>query len=330
MLAPYTEAPEPASLAAFCAASHERYPAFVRRLQEWDGGDPELHLDGILEVAYEAHDVQRLRARVAALRAAGVPAALLDGAQARALEPSLGPRVIGASLVTCEGHVDNRRLGRALRVACEARGVRITTDVGATALEADDRRVRGLRTAHGFATAPVIVNAAGAWAGVLSGVPERAVAPVRPIKGQMLALAMPRAFVHRVVWFPGGYAVPRTDGRLLIGATVEEAGFDIRVTADGVRSLLEAAIRAMPSLGDLALVETWAGLRPGSPDGLPFIGDTSLEGYFVAAGHYRNGILLTPATASLIADAVEGQPLPDYASAFSPRRGEAVVAGTSR
>jgi glycine oxidase len=327
MLAPYTEAPEPPSLATFCAASLERYPSFVRELREWNAGDPELHLDGILEVAYGAHDAERLRARVAALCAAGVRAEWLDGAQARALEPSLGPRVIGASLVACEGHVDNRRLGRALRAACEARGVRVTTDVGATALEADDRRVRGLRTARGFATAPVIVNAAGAWAGVLDGVPARAVVPVRPIKGQMLALAMPRGFLQRVVWFPGGYAVPRTDGRLLIGATVEDAGFDTRVTADGVRALLEAALRAMPSIGDLALVETWAGLRPGSADGLPFIGDTSLEGYFVAAGHYRNGILLTPATATLVADAVEGRPPPDYARAFSPRRSEAIVAG---
>jgi glycine oxidase len=162
---------------------------------------------------------------------------------------------------------------------------------------------------------------------VLDGVPERVVAPVRPIKGQMLALAMPRSFVQRVVWFPGGYAVPRTDGRLLIGATVEDAGFDTRVTADGVHLLLEAALRAMPSLGDLALVETWAGLRPGSADGLPFIGDTSLEGYFVAAGHYRNGILLTPATATLVADAVEGRPLPDYARACSPRRSEAAAVG---
>jgi glycine oxidase len=327
MLAPYTEAPQPASLAAFCAASLERYPSFVRELQQWNGGDPELHLDGILEVAYEAHEVERLRARVAALCAADVHAQWLDGAQARALEPSLGPRVIGASLVACEGHIDNRRLGRALRTACEARGVRITTDVGATALEADDRRVRGLRTAQGFATAPVIVNAAGAWAGVLDGVPARVVAPVRPIKGQMLALAMPRAFVRRVVWFPGGYAVPRTDGRLLIGATVEEAGFDTRVTADGVHALLDAAIRAMPAVGDLALIETWAGLRPGSADGLPFIGGTSLEGYFVATGHYRNGILLTPATATLVADAVEGLSLPGYARAFSPQRCETVVAG---
>lgn len=327
MLAPYTEAPSSAALAAFCAASLAQYPAFVRDLRGWGAADPELHLDGILEVAYAAGESERLRARVADLRAQGVRAQWLDGQEARTLEPALGPEIIGASFVESEGHVDNRRLGRALRLACEARGVRITTDIGTTALEADERRVRGLRTAQGFATAPVIVNTAGAWAGALEGVPARAAIPVRPIKGQMCALAMPAGFVRRVVWFPGGYAVPRNDGRLLIGATVEEAGFDTRVTAQAMHALLDAAMRAMPSVGDLALVETWAGLRPGSADGLPFIGATSLEGYFVAAGHYRNGILLTPATALMVADAVEGRALPEYATAFSPRRCEALIPG---
>ncbi|HTV72089.1 MAG TPA: glycine oxidase ThiO [Candidatus Acidoferrales bacterium] len=330
MLAPFTEAPPSPELAAFCADSLARYPGFVCDLRGWNAGDPELHLDGLLEVAYGAAESERLRARVDALRARGVRAHWLDGQQARALEPALGPQVVGASLVEDEGHVDNRRLGRALRAACVARGVRVTTDVGATAIEADGRRVRGLRTAQGFATAPVIVNTAGAWAGTIEGVPSHAAAAVRPVKGQMFALAMPPGFVRRVVWFPGGYAVPRTDGRLLIGATVEEAGFDTRVTAEAMRSLLDAALRAMPSIGAFALVETWAGLRPGSADGLPFIGATSLDGYFVAAGHYRNGILLTPSTATMVADAVEGRALPAYAAAFSPKRRTAIACGAAR
>jgi glycine oxidase len=142
-----------------------------------------------------------------------------------------------------------------------------------------------------------------------------------PVKGQMLALAMPHAFVGRTLWVPGAYLVPRDDGRLLVGATVEEAGFDVRVTARGVRTLLDAALRALPSLGDLAVAETWAGLRPGSPDGLPCLGETATAGYFVASGHYRNGILLTPATAAGIADAIEGKDASALA-AFSPRRFE--------
>ncbi|HEY0799001.1 MAG TPA: glycine oxidase ThiO [Candidatus Baltobacteraceae bacterium] len=327
MLAPYTESPASAALAAFCEASLAAYPAFVDAVRSNGGADPELHLDGIIESACDESDAERLREHVYLLRERRVAAHWLNAAQAREYEPSLAQNVIGASFIEGEGHVDNRRLGRALRAACEARGVRITTDVGTSAIESDNRRVRGLRTAQGFATAPVIVNATGAWAAAIGGVPERARVPVHPIKGQMLALAMPRALIRRVVWFAGGYAVPRADGRLLIGATVESAGFDTRVTADGMYSLLAAALRALPSLADLALVETWAGLRPGSADGLPFIGATSLEGYYVATGHYRNGILLTPATAQLVADAIEGRPVAPYAQAFSPRRAEAAVAG---
>jgi glycine oxidase len=125
--------------------------------------------------------------------------------------------------------------------------------------------------------------------------------------------------VRHVLWLPGAYVVPRADGRLLIGASIEHAGFDVRVTAQGVHALLDAALRAMPALRDLALVESWAGLRPGSADGLPFIGATELEGYFLATGHYRHGILLAPVTSRLIADVIEGR-ASAYADAFSPRR----------
>jgi len=125
--------------------------------------------------------------------------------------------------------------------------------------------------------------------------------------------------VRRVLWVPGAYLVPREDGRLLIGATVEDAGFDARVTAAGMRSLLDAALRALPALGNLAVSETWAGLRPGSPDGLPFIGATALEGYVVASGHYRNGILLTPATAGAVAELLESGSAAGI-EAFSPQR----------
>jgi glycine oxidase len=129
----------------------------------------------------------------------------------------------------------------------------------------------------------------------------------------MLALAAPANFVRRSTWVPGAYLVPRGDGRLLVGATVESAGFDERVTAEGMHELLHAAITAAPSLGSFAVTESWSGLRPGTPDGLPFLGSTPVEGFFLAGGHYRNGILLAPATARLIADAIEGKPVPELA-----------------
>ncbi|MBC5803688.1 MAG: FAD-dependent oxidoreductase, partial [Candidatus Eremiobacteraeota bacterium] len=134
-------------------------------------------------------------------------------------------------------------------------------------------------------------------------------------------LAMPRGLVCHVMWAPGAYLVPRDDGRLLVGATVEDAGFDVRVTARGLGTLLDAALSALPALGNLAVAETWAGIRPGTPDGLPYLGESSLSGYVVATGHYRNGILLAPVTAQAIADILEGRSRPDLAP-FSPQRAE--------
>jgi glycine oxidase len=319
MLAPFTESLESPAYEAFCAASLAAYPAFVEAVRETGGVDPRLRLNGIVEAAFDAPLAARLREHARTLAGRGIEARWLERDEARMLEPALGANVLGASYVAGEGQVDNRRLGRALRAACEALDVRIDTGTGNVALEADARRVLGVRGPLGFVPATTVVNAAGAWSGALAGVPERARVPVVPVKGQMLALALPVGLVRRVLWVPGAYLVPRDDGRLLVGATVEDAGFDVRVTARGMRSLLDATLAALPSLGELAVAESWAGLRPGSHDGLPYLGATSLGGYVVAAGHHRNGILLTPATATAIADLLEGQSVPSLA-AFSPER----------
>ncbi|GAC1544364.1 MAG: glycine oxidase ThiO [Vulcanimicrobiaceae bacterium] len=321
MLAPYTESLPSPPFAAFCAESLARYPAFVAALHACGGVDARLHLDGIVEAAYDAASVTRLRAHVADLSARGIDARWLGAAEAHMLEPALGAGALGAAYSTREGHVDNRRLGRALEAACLARGVRIDADTGPVTLEADARRVLGVRGPEGFIPASAVVNATGARAAHLAGVPERARVPVVPVKGQMLALAMPVGLVRRVVWVPGAYLVPRDDGRLLIGATVESGAEDVRVTARGIAALLDAALRGMPALGELTVAETWAGLRPGTPDGLPFLGESELGGYVVATGHYRNGILLTPATAVAVADLLQGRPgAATRLDAFSPQR----------
>ena len=260
MLAPFTEAIDSGPFADFCAESLARYPSYVAELRECGGVDAQLRLNGILEVAYDPADVVRLRAQVATFEKRGIAARYLESSEARSLEPALGDAILGASLSSSEGAVDNRRLGRALHAACVAAGVRVDVEAGDVALEADARRVLGVRTAAGFVPADLVVNATGAWAAELSGVPLAERVPVVPIKGQMLALAMPRAFVRRVVWAPGVYLVPRDDGRLLVGATVERAGFDRRITAGGVLGLLAAATTAMPALADLSVAETWAGL----------------------------------------------------------------------
>jgi glycine oxidase len=319
MLAPYTEALEGEAFEAACAQSLQAFPAFAAELEDRTGVDVQLRLDGIVEAAYDETSAGRLQAHVATLAERGIRAEWHDRRGALALEGILGRGCIGAALVRDEGQVDNRALGRALRIACEALGVRIDVGLEALALEVADGRARGVQTKRGFLAAATVINAAGAWAGSLAGVPLEARIPVVPIKGQMFALAVPPRLIRRVLWVPGAYLVPRADGRLLVGATVEDAGFDQRVTAGGLRTVLDAALDALPGLRDFSMCETWAGLRPGSPDGIPFIGATPLEGYLVASGHHRNGILLAPLTARLVADLILGRPS-EHLALFSLQR----------
>jgi glycine oxidase len=304
MLAPYTERITNESLLAFCAASLAEYPAFVERVRDASGIDPHLRLNSVLYAALDDEMLNVLHRQGAQLVAQGVECEILDRAAALAAEPWLGADVRGALLKRAEGHVDNRRLGRALVAACKSRGVRVEQSF-TIEVECDSRRVLGVRTDRGFNGARAVVNACGAWAAQIQGVPRPCAPPVVPVKGQMIALNVPAGFVRRATWVPGAYLVPRNDGRLLIGATVEAAGFDERVTVAGIHELLHAALNAAPSLSSFTMTESWAGLRPGTPDGLPFLGPTAIEGYLIATGHYRNGILLAPATARLIADAIE-------------------------
>jgi len=315
MLAPYSEALDDAALEALCLASLARYPAFVAELAERTGVDAHLRLDGTLHLAFDAAEEGRLAKLAATVR---TPARMLSRAELLEAEPMVSKEAIAALLIDGEGQVDNRRLGRALLGAVRDAGVRVEEHSGEIAVESDARRILGLRTPRGFRPAHSVVNATGAWAGALPG--SAFAVAVRPKKGQMIALAVPRGFARRLVWTADVYLVPRMDGRLLIGATVEDAGFDQRVTAEGIATLLGAALRAAPSLGGFTVSETWAGLRPASADGRPFIGATSIDGYYLAAGHYRNGILLTPVTAELLADAIEGRKSSIDAAPFDPRR----------
>jgi glycine oxidase len=320
MLAPFSEEMPDAALLGLCRASLDAYPAFVDELRARTGVDAHLLRYGSLHVALDGTEMRELDDLAPVYRRNGGDVTVLDRAQTLAREAAVARTVVGSLFIANEAQIDNRRLGRALVAACTALGVRFErTDE--LALEADARRVRGLRSAHGFVAAETVINAAGAWAGAIEGVPEPARVPVFPVAGEMLALAVPHAFARALIWHRHTYLVPRDDGRLLVGATVVERGFDSRVTAAGLRTLLDAALRAAPSLGNFAVVETWAGLRPGSPDKRPYLGATPVEGYFVAAGHYRNGILLTPITARAIADLVLNGRSDIALDAFAPARG---------
>ena len=308
MLAPRTERIADLAMQRLCESSLELYPAFVRALQNAGGIDPHLRLDGILHAAYDEAGMDRLRGRADELRGDGHEVDVYERTQTLIAEPALSKTVAGSLLVRGEGQIDNRRLGRALLAACESRGVRIHA-AERVEIECDARRTLGLRTDMGYLAAGAVINAAGAWASRIGGIPQACVPPVEPIKGQMLAIEIPKGFMRHTTWVPNAYLVPRLDGRLLVGATSERAGFDARVTAGGLQRLLQAAISAAPTLSGFSVTETWAGLRPGTPDERPLLGATPLEGYYLATGHYRNGILLAPVTAKLLADALEfGQP----------------------
>ena len=319
MLAPYAEHIDDEDLLALSRRSLEGYPAFVQRISEASGVHVDVSLDGVIEAAFDAQQLAAFETFARELRTRGVPCELLDRRASLIAEPALGKHVTGALLVGGQGYVDNRRLGRALLAAAQARGVLVHAPARDVVIECDQRRVRGVRSELGFAGASVVINAAGAWAANVPGLPESARPPVKPVKGQMLALAAPVGFLRRATWVPGAYLVPRSDGRLLVGATVEDAGFDEHVTASAIHALLHAALAAAPALGAFTVTETWAGLRPGSPDGRPFIGPTGIDGLILATGHYRNGILLAPATAEMVASFVEsGDAAP--LQAFSPLR----------
>lgn len=318
MLAPYTENARDEAMIALCAASLALYPQFVERVATASGIDPHLRLNGIVHAAFGEDAAARAAQRAQELRRLGASCDLLDRSAALAAEPWLSPRVSGALLVHGEGYVDNRRLGRALTAACRARGAIVTRSTSLS-VECDARRVLGVRTEFGFTPAAAAINACGAWAGSLPGLRAPNLPAIVPVKGQMLALQTPAGLVGHATWLPGAYAVPREDGRLLIGATVEPGQADERVTAAGMAGLLQAALGAAPSLGGFAMCESWAGVRPGTPDGRPYIGPASLDGLYVATGHFRNGILLAPVTAQLIARCASGEAPPEL-KAFSPSR----------
>jgi glycine oxidase len=304
-------------------AAQRAWPAFAAELEAASGADLGYRAEGTLVAARSADDLRRLE-RLAAIQAAlGVRLERLTGAGLRAREPALAPGLVGGFYSPDDHQVENRALAPALASALRANGGEIREDCPVAGLELAGERLRGLRLADGgLLGADAVVLAAGAWSAGLPGLPAACRPPVRPVKGQMLALRMDpvRPLLRHVLWGPGIYLVPRRDGRLLLGATVEEKGFEESITAGGLLTLLEAAWRLLPGLEELPVAETWVGFRPTSRDDAPILGATPLPGLFLATGQHRNGILLLPTLAEAVAAAVLGQPLPAAARPFTLAR----------
>jgi len=325
MLSPLSEAAHEDPLFRMAVASLDLWPAFAAEIAAESGLDVEYRPAGKLHIAFDEAGESQLRSIRS--RGAGFGVQLLAGHEARAVEPVLSADVIAALLVGRDHRVNNRILGEAAWKAASRGGVDFRLDSeAAEVVIGRDRRVSAVRLEDGT-TIPTerVILAAGAWSGQIGGLPR--LVPVEPVRGQMFAVDASkwrpgsRPFLEHTIDAPGCYFIPRDDGRILVGATVERAAFAAGPTPGGISMLLGAAIRAVPSIAGLPLAETWAGYRPGTPDDLPILGsDPDIAGIVYATGHFRNGVLLAPITAAVVAALVEGTEPPVAIERFRPDR----------
>jgi glycine oxidase len=310
MLAPITEVEfGEAALTNLNLASADAYPAFVEELQSASGTELHFRQGGSLYVAAdrdEAADVDRLHDLQ---RSSELPVNWLDARACRELEPGLAPTLLGGLLAPSDAQIDPRALTAALLQVVREAGVTVAehTNIAEITLEGD--RCTGVRTDDGILwPADSVVVATGCWTGSADWIPEAVRPPVRPVKGQLLRLKTRsgQQFCEHIIRTPTVYVVSHADGRVVVGASAEEQGFDRAITAGAMLELLRDGYRVLPDLAELELIEMQAGLRPGTPDNAPILGRSSLSGLTFATGHYRNGILLAPITAQMVVAELTG------------------------
>jgi glycine oxidase len=307
-----------------CKASLALYPEFVTMVEEISGQRVGFRPKGTIEALFSRDARAELSTLIALHHGLGLRAEPLRAEDARELEPALSEEVAAGVLRPDEASVDNRALTRAVFEAARRGGAEIFPSCGVESIWREggkQRRCAGLVLQNEKVEAAWTIVAAGCFSAGVEGV--NTYAPVRPAKGQMVALRADELKIERVLWSEKIYLVPRDDGRILAGATVEYVGFDKEVTAGSIEKILSAAIELAPGLASARIEETWAGLRPDSPDHLPILGPTDLDGLLIATGHFRSGILLAPITARLIREWVTEQRVSVAWERFSPLRFEA-------
>jgi glycine oxidase len=297
------------------------YPEFVVQVEEISGMNTGFRSKGTLEALFSGDAKAELSTIIALHHGLGLKAEPLRAADARKLEPALSEDVEAAVLRPDERSVDNRILTSAVLEAARRSGAEIFADNGVKAIWREGQRCAGLILQNEKVEATWTIIAAGCFSAAIDGI--AAYAPLRPAKGQMVALRAEDVEIERVLWDEHIYLVPRNDGRILAGATVEYTGFDKRTTAGGIEKILSAAIELAPGLANARIEETWAGLRPDTPDHLPILGPTDMDGLLMATGHFRSGILLTPITARLIREWITEQSVSVDWDRFSPLRFQA-------
>lgn len=318
ILSPGVEAQEPSPFYDLCAASLRRYPEFAAEVERLSGMSVGYRAGGTLEVALDDAHARVLAARAPALSRIGAKVEVIDGDEVRRLEPGISPETRGALWFVDEASLDPRLLVKALAVAAARVGATFVTGI-VRRIAVEGGRAVGVDHETGRISAGAVVLAAGAWSMLVegNGLPANAVHPVR---GQMLLLDTRPPLLSRVCFSDKGYLVPRSDGRVLCGSTMEDAGFEKAVTAGGMARVLEMALELAPPLARAPFLDCWSNFRPASPDGSPILGAGTVPGLFYAAGHTRNGVLLTPISADSVSALVLGKAPPLELAPFSPAR----------
>jgi len=318
MISPSPESAAMTSVLPMSLASVAIYPEFIRRVEELSGQMAGYRKHGALDVLLTEKETKEVPDILLLHRASGLQAEALSGEQACELEPALTAEVRGAILRHDEASLDNRVFTEAALEAARRKGAEIYSNNGAKSLWLEGSACKGLQLENGRVEARWTVIAAGCFSAQIED--AAAYAPVVPAKGQMLCLRCDGVHITRDLWSNHMYLVPRNDGRIIAGSTIEYEGFDRSVTAAGMKRILTGAISLVPALEKARIEETWAGLRPDTPDHLPILGPTDREGLLVATGHFRSGILLAPITAQLVREWVTTQKVSVDWTPFSPMR----------
>lgn len=322
MLSPGPHTPADAPLVPLARESLNLYPEFIAAIEEAARLKVEFLRDGALEIFAGPHAAEKRDDLLKVHERFDLPAERISIEEARKLEPALGPAAQAAAWLPTEASVDPRSLMTALLDGAKNRGVETASHCPVNSLILDGRRCIGVSTGAEKFAAKIVVLAAGCYTGqIVDGSGKlRDSIPTKPVRGQMIALRADGVNLQRVIRSEEGYLVPRRDSRILAGSTLEDAGFDKNVTPEGLQGILDAAREIVPALAKAKILESWAGLRPGTPDALPIIGATEFEGLFVATGHYRNGILLAPSTAKALKKVILSGAVDDAIAPFSPSR----------
>lgn len=321
MLAPQAEADQADEFFHFCSESRDSYPQLAEELRNETGIDIELDRSGTLHAAFTDSDVSEIEKRFEWQKNAGLNVEKLSSEETLSTEPFLSPDVLESLFFPNDWHVENRKLIAALLEYSRLHGIDIIENASVQNLLVENSRIIGAETDSARLFAGSTILATGAWTSLITIGDSPLGLAVKPVRGQMIGFDTGDRRLQKVVYSGRGYLVPKAAGRILAGATVEDVGFERGVTESGIRSLRQMALEIAPGLGKLEVKESWAGLRPFSPDGLPVVGAISgIENLTVATAHYRNGILLAPLTAKIVAAKIAETSESPYLSIYSPDR----------